>query len=91
MNKLLKIFLLAFMAIVLMGCPKKGVPLIISDACETSYELFYADGRFVFVEDEVNHMRPVNQSKISNFKAWFQQQCPKQYAKTVGGKKKKST
>lgn len=84
-----RLIILFTTALLLMGCPKRGVPLIISDACQTSYELFYSDGRFVFTEDEFDHLRPVNQTKIVNFKAWFQQQCPKQYALTAGGKKNK--
>lgn len=89
---MLRIIALILMATMLMGaksCQQKGNTVYINNACETVYELFYADGRFVFTEEEVDHLRPVNQSKISNFKAWFQVSCPEQYKRTLGGKIKK--
>lgn len=90
----IRLFSLVLIATILMGakaCDKRGKTIYISDSCEVALELFYPepDRKFTFTEDEVDHLRPVNQTKISNFKAWFQAQCPAQYAVTAGGKAKK--
>lgn len=83
--------LLLCLGLALTGCKldKKGT-LVISEACEVAWKILYArDGRFTFTDDEIDHLRPINVDKLSDLKRWFKQECPEQYARTVGGRKAK--
>lgn len=85
----LKILLIATIGLAVAGCPEFGKDgkIVILEACEVTYRLFYRDGRFTLTEAEYDALRPVNQVKVTDFKRWFKSECPAQYAKTAGGKK----
>lgn len=70
-------------AVMASTCEKRGNKIIVSDACEQAWKIFYArDGRFIFTDEEIDHLRPINVDKLTDFKRWFKQECPEQYART---------
>lgn len=83
-----KIVAVVFVALALAGC-KEELPGSVSEACEVAWRIFYRDtGRFTLTAAEYDALEPPNQSKVARFKYWFKTECPDQYARTVGGKKK---
>lgn len=93
MISLRRVLILSAMSVLLTGCldDDGDGKVTISEACQVAYKIFYQrDGSFTFTDEEVSHLRDVNVDKISDFKRWFKQECPKEYALTKGGRKKKS-
>lgn len=88
---MIKAVIIVLIGIAVAGCPGraklKAVP--INQACEIAWKIFYQrDGSYSFTDREIDNLRQVNVDKNVDFKRWFKSECPNQYARTVGGKKK---